>query len=131
MISSATASPVSLNLAAAGSTPPPPAPAPQPPANGSLADARQAVQTLSTIKTSTKDADKAAAEQKLSQLRDELKTLIMMGGDPKSVAKQAAQIARQIAAAAQAYAQAGGDPGPSVTAAPASAAAANSSAVLA
>jgi hypothetical protein len=72
-------------------------------------DALAALKTLSEKGSSAGDAAKGAAMQKLATLKAQLKTLMMMGGDPKQRAKEAAAIARQIAAAAQAYAQAGGD----------------------
>jgi hypothetical protein len=73
-------------------------------------DALAAVKTLSQAGSSAGDAAKGAAMQKLAMLKAQLKTLMMLGGDPKQRAKQAAAIAQQIAAAAAAYAQAGGDP---------------------
>jgi hypothetical protein len=49
--------------------------------------------------------------------------LMMMGGDPKTVAREAAQIAKEIGEAAKEYAAAGGGtPAPAPTAAPQSAA---------
>jgi hypothetical protein len=48
------------------------------------------------------------AKAKLDALKERLKMLMMMGGDPKTVAKEAAQIAKEIGKAAKDYADASG-----------------------
>jgi hypothetical protein len=75
-----------------------------------IQDALQAFQTLKTQALSPSDAQKSAALQKLQSLKAELKALMMLGGDPKQRAQEAAAIAKQIAAATESYFQAGGDP---------------------
>ncbi len=76
-----------------------------------LQNASQAVKTLGQQGSSASDGAKGAAMQKLDALKAQLKALMMLGGDPKERALEAAAIAKEIAAAARAYAQAGGDPG--------------------
>ncbi|WP_294252637.1 hypothetical protein [uncultured Sphingomonas sp.] len=74
-----------------------------------LEEAKQAVQTLATIKTKTKDDQKARAAQKVQELKARLQALKMIyAGDPKKLARAAAQIARELAAAVKSYTSAGG-----------------------
>jgi hypothetical protein len=80
---------------------------------------RDAVVKLQTVGDSAKAARSGAAMAKLEALKQRLKMLLMMGGDPKTVARQAAQIAKEIGEAAKEYAAAGGGtPTPVPTAAP-------------
>jgi hypothetical protein len=81
-------------------------------ADQQLQNALQALKTLRQQTTTANGDQKAAAKQKLDALKAQLKALLEFGGDPKQRAREAAAIAKQIAAAAQEYAQAGGDPGP-------------------
>nr|MEA2797210.1 colicin import rane protein [Phenylobacterium sp.] len=79
---------------------------------------RDAVVKLKTVGDSAKAARSGAAMAKLEALKQRLKMLMMMGGDPKAVARQAAQIAKEIGEAAKEYAAAGGGtPAPTPTAA--------------
>ena len=55
-----------------------------------------------------RDAIRKAALEKLAQLKAKLKSLMMFGGDPKTRAKMAADIAKEIGKAARDYASAGG-----------------------
>lgn len=74
-----------------------------------LEEAKQAVQTLATIKTKTKDDQKARAAQKVQELKARLQALKMIyASDPKKLARAAAQIARELAAAVKSYTSAGG-----------------------
>jgi hypothetical protein len=77
-------------------------------ASRQLQDALQALKTLSQQPSSSSSGIKAAAKQRLDELKSELKNLQLLGGDPKQRAQEAARIAREIAAAVKAYAQAGG-----------------------
>ncbi len=92
-------------------------------------NALDALKTLSQPVSSANDTAKSAAIQKLEELKNQLKALMMLGGDPKQRAKEAAAIAQQIAAAAQAYAQAGGDASTLATSGAASDAGAGTTAV--
>ena len=55
-----------------------------------------------------RDAIRKAALEKLALLKAKLKSLVMFGGDPKTRAKMAADIAKEIGKAARDYASAGG-----------------------
>lgn len=77
-------------------------------ADRKLQDLRDAVGKLKTAADSARSAGADLARQKLEALKQRLKMLLMMGGDPKSVAHEAAQIAKEIGEAAKAYAAAGG-----------------------
>ena len=88
-------------------------------ADQKLQQMRDAVVKLKTVGDSAKAARSGAAMAKLEALKQRLKMLMMMGGDPKTVARQAAQIAKEIGEAAKEYAAAGGGtPVPVPTAAP-------------
>jgi hypothetical protein len=91
------------------------APPAQPPqrsrADQKLQDLKGAVQTLKTITVSASSQQKSAAAAKLEALKQRLKMLRMMsGGDPKALARAAAQLAKEIGQAAKDYAAAGGSP---------------------
>lgn len=74
-----------------------------------LQQAKDAVATLKTIKTKTDDDQKARASQKVQELKARLQALKMIyAGDPKKLARAAAQIARELAAAVKSYTSAGG-----------------------
>lgn len=87
-------------------------------------DALTALQSLQTRTASAQEEKKAAARQKVEQLKARIQSLRMtMVGDPKSLAKMAAQLARELSAAVKAYAAAGGSTaGMSAPSAPATAA---------
>ncbi len=77
-----------------------------------LQQAKDAVATLKTIKTTTSDDQKARAAQKVKELKARLQALKMIyAGDPKKLARLAAQIARELAAAVRSYTSAGGGAG--------------------
>lgn len=74
-----------------------------------LQQAKDAVATLKTIKTKSSDDQKARAAQKVKELKARLQALKMIhAGDPKKLARAAAQIAREFAAAVKSYTSAGG-----------------------
>lgn len=71
-------------------------------------DAIEALNTLTRAVSSQKQQRKAAAKAKVERLKAELDNLrLMSGGDPKAVARRAAQIARELASAAKEYAASG------------------------
>ncbi|KTF68474.1 hypothetical protein ACNFJ7_08795 [Sphingomonas sp. HT-1] len=77
-----------------------------------LQSARDAVATLAMVKTRSKDDEKARAAEKVKQLKARLQALKMLyAGDPKKLAKAAAQIARELAGAVKSYVSAGGNAG--------------------
>ncbi len=69
-----------------------------------LQAARRALSTLQQVKSSMAHSGKDAAQQKLAWLKARLKNLMLLGGDPKSRAREAAAIAKEIANAARDYA---------------------------
>lgn len=72
-------------------------------------DALSALQTLQTRTTDAREEKKAAARQKVEQLKARIQSLRMtMVGNPEALAKMAAQLARELGAAVKAYAAAGG-----------------------
>ncbi len=74
-----------------------------------LEEAKQAVATLAAVKTKSSDAQKARAAQKVKELKARLQALKMLyAGDPKKLARAAAQIARELAGAVKSYTSAGG-----------------------
>ena len=83
-------------------------PADQAAADKKLAGMREAITKLKTLGDTAKSTGSEIARQKLEALKQRLKMLLMMGGDPKAVAREAAQIAKEIGAAAKDYAAAAG-----------------------
>lgn len=78
-------------------------------ADAKLNDARAAVESLKQRTSNASERQKAAAKQKIEQLKARLQMLQMaMIGDPKGAARMAAQLARELGAAVKAYAAAGG-----------------------
>lgn len=69
-------------------------------------DAQALVNQLHQVRESMISNRKGDARQKLDQAKEKLRMLRLMGGDPKQVARQAAQIAREVRAAAQEYSSA-------------------------
>jgi hypothetical protein len=77
-----------------------------------LQEAKNAVAVLATVKGKSNDAEKARAAQKVKELKARLQALKMLyAGDPKKLARAAAQIARELGAAVKSYTSAGGDAG--------------------
>lgn len=70
----------------------------------------QALSTARSVKTNSKEQAKAAAREKITRIKDQIKTLRMLaaGSDPKAIAQQAARLAKELAAAVKEYASAGG-----------------------
>jgi hypothetical protein len=77
-------------------------------ADSKLAAAKDALSRMQATAASAKASPSELAKAKLNALKERLKMLMMMGGDPKTVAKQAAQIAKEIGAAAKEYADSAG-----------------------
>lgn len=81
---------------------------------------KAAVETLKSQPVDRAAERKAAARQKVEQIRERIRLLAMTASsDPKATARQVAQLARELGQAVKAYAAAGGVP--SVGAAPATA----------
>jgi hypothetical protein len=68
--------------------------------------ASDAIRTLHQVQKQLVDDRKSAALQKLERLREQLRILRSLGGDPKTIARQAKLIAQEIGAAATEYAAA-------------------------
>ncbi|WP_207484178.1 hypothetical protein [Arenibaculum pallidiluteum] len=76
------------------------------------AEAAQALETLRAAPRKTAEDRKAEARAKLDRLKEQMRTLRMFAAsDPELVARQARQLARELASAARAYAAAGGTDG--------------------
>lgn len=72
-------------------------------------DALTALQTMREQKSSASDERKAAARKKVEDLKARIRALQMAAvGNPESVARLAAQLARELGAAVKAYGAAGG-----------------------
>jgi hypothetical protein len=87
--------------------------------------ASQASKTLESTKTDVAEQRKSAAKVKLELIKRSLRTLTMMGGDAKTMAREGARLARELAAAVKEYAAAGvtgGASAPAPAGAPAAAA---------
>jgi len=80
-----------------------------------LQAAKRALSTLQQVKSSMAHSGKDAAQQKLAWLKARLKNLMLLGGDPKSRAREAAAIAKEIANAARDYAAGGASAAPAPT----------------
>ncbi|WP_431854659.1 hypothetical protein [Azospirillum sp.] len=82
------------------------------------AAAEQAAKTLEASKVDTKAQRKQAAKQRLDMINEALRTLKMFGGDPKTAAREAARLARELAKAVREYTAAGGSGASAAPAAP-------------
>ena len=60
----------------------------------------QALATITQVAKATRNAGAAIAQDQLRQLLLRIKVLCLLGGDPKTVARQAAQLAKEVGAAA-------------------------------
>jgi len=69
-----------------------------------LADDKQVIAQLLSGKDRMSASAKAAAAEKVKRIKEEIKMLLMMGGDPKVIARRIAQLAKNLAAAAREYA---------------------------
>jgi hypothetical protein len=84
----------------------------QSPAAEALQRSREALNSLKQANASQGQQRKAAAKAKVERLKKELENLrLMSGGDPKAVARRAAQISRELAVAAKEYAAGSGRAG--------------------
>lgn len=73
------------------------------------AQTKQLLNQLAASKTEASAQRKEAARQKIQQLKAQMQALRMMAnGDPKTVARQAARLARELASASREYANSGG-----------------------
>jgi hypothetical protein len=82
-------------------------------------EANDAIRTLNQVKKQLVDDRKSAALQKLERAREQLRILRSLGGDPKTIARQAKLIAQEIGAAATEYAGAVASEGGADASAPA------------
>jgi hypothetical protein len=73
-----------------------------------LDDADQATAQLRSGKANAAQSRKAAAAQKIQRIKEEIRILMRMGGDPKMIAKQIRKLAKELAAAVREYASSGG-----------------------
>ena len=78
-------------------------------AEARVRDARAAMEALQQRRTQASDERKAAAKQKIEQLKARLQMLqSMAAADPKGAARLAAQLARELKAAVKEYSAGGG-----------------------
>lgn len=69
-------------------------------------DSKSLAKQMEALRKSMKDAPKADAAQRVARIKEEIRMLQMMGGDPKLVAHRVAQLARELGQAAKTYAAA-------------------------
>jgi hypothetical protein len=70
---------------------------------------RQTLASLKSSKTDVAEQRKASAQQKIQRIKEQIKTLRMMSSmDPKIIARQLAQLSKELASAIKDYASAGG-----------------------
>lgn len=77
-------------------------------ADKKIQDEKDALAKLKALPAQAKATSSGLAKAKLDALKQRLKMLMMMGGDPKTIAREAAQIAKEIGQAAKEYADAAG-----------------------
>jgi len=77
-----------------------------------LNDNKQVIAQLRSSKANAAQSQKAAAAEKINRIKQQIQMLKTMGGDPKIIARQIAQLARDLVAAAHEYASAGGTASP-------------------
>jgi hypothetical protein len=82
-------------------------------------EANDAIRALNQVKKQLVDDRKSAALQKLERAREQLRILRSLGGDPKTIARQAKLIAQEIGAGATEYAAAVASEGGADASAPA------------
>ena len=80
-----------------------------------LSQSNQALQTMTTSVDAMRRSRKSAAKERLRQLIEQVKLLRQLGGDPKQVARQAARLAKDIAAATKEYGAGAGEGGDGAT----------------
>lgn len=69
-------------------------------------DSKSLAKQMEALRKGMKDAPKADAAQRVARIKEEIRMLQMMGGDPKLVAHRVAQLARELGQAAKTYAAA-------------------------
>lgn len=72
-------------------------------------DANQLITQLRICKKNISKSAKGTAASKVQQIKDQIKMLMLMGGDPKMIAKKIAQLSRELAAAVREYASSSGN----------------------
>ncbi len=72
-----------------------------------LEDSKSVLAQMEAMKRNMRQAPKADAAQRVARIKEEIRMLKMMGGDPKTVARRIAHLARELGQAAKAYAAAG------------------------
>jgi len=78
-----------------------------------LEDTKQAEAQLRAVGQTMSQSKKASAAEKVKRIKDQIKMLKMMGGDPKMIARQIAQLARELSSASKEYAEGAGGSAPS------------------
>jgi hypothetical protein len=78
-----------------------------------LEDAKQVDAQLRAVGQTMSQSKKASAAEKVKRIKDQIKMLKMMGGDPKIIARQIAQLARELSSASKEYAEGAGGSAPS------------------
>ena len=71
-----------------------------------LDDTEQVIAQLRFGRSKTLQSIKAEAAEKIKRIKEQIKLLMMMGGDPKMIARQIAQLAKDLASAARSYSSA-------------------------
>ena len=103
------ATPSKTNATAAGKTDGAETPAKSDREARKLQAAKDAVAALKAMPRDNREAEKARAAEKVKELKARLQALKMIyAGDPKKLARIAAQMARELAAAVKSYVDAGG-----------------------
>ncbi len=74
-----------------------------------MEDAKQVLAQLSTIKQDMTQSRKASAAERIARIKVQIKMLKMMGGNPKAIARQIAQLAGELASAVREYSSGSGD----------------------
>ena len=73
-----------------------------------LDEDRTLIRQMDQMRKNARLAPKADAAQRVARIKEEIRLLQAMGGDPKQIARRLAQLARELAQAARAYAAASG-----------------------
>jgi hypothetical protein len=71
-----------------------------------LDDANQVIAQLRAGKSNARQSRKADAAEKIKRIMEQIKMLKLMGGDPKKILRQIAQLVRELGSAAREYAAA-------------------------
>ena len=71
--------------------------------NTKLDEAKRALATMTDVATAMRRTRSVVGKTRLQQLLEQVKVLRQMGGDPRAMARQAARLAKEIAAAAKEF----------------------------